>query len=377
MGLDSLLTEIVGGARRLTGAIVLSLVTIYTTGFLVVNVHLGQFGIVRLELLRPRFIAVGVLFVFVALVAGLFALFLFVPVSEFLDLARWISWSKTIKQYLGHPSRPTGQVVGVSTDKRDEHKEQRLAKLLKKWFGSIEDIRPGGRWEQGGLVAAARARKQRRLIWDLSAAMVGMFMGLAVGIFLVLFPILESVASLVIAYLLTWAKTGEGIPLATVLVELYSKLEPVTQLQGIGAFFAFLLYDQIEYVHRVIKRGMIILIIVTCLAIQAYSLFWFASRLYSELPVSVGGGRPVPIQFVASSTHLQYLEKLGIPLDEYTGDGDVGKTDIVYLLDQTVSDRSFSTYVVLPCMPGHGCQAIEFDKTLVRGILYDPRKPVE
>lgn len=91
----SLLAEILGSARRLTATIVVLIVAIYVSGFIIVNAYLWKFGIARLEFFQPPFLAAGLLFVFIGIVATLFILPLIVPmVSPLLELAHSLYESK-------------------------------------------------------------------------------------------------------------------------------------------------------------------------------------------------------------------------------------------------------------------------------------------
>jgi hypothetical protein len=359
--LRSLLTELLGHASQLAGAIVLLLAGIYVSGFLIVNLYLGQFGVIRLALVQARFIAAGVLFMFIAGIAGLFALFPLVLVSELLHWAGWLWENPQFEQYLAEQSQRADRTAAGTQDGR-------LPSFLKRALGWLLRLCS---------------------ISFFKCAMVGIVLALAVAAFLILFTPFESISkyvpkplspfmstfrqfcdvslisSQVIAYLLSW--TGGKAPLET---DLRSLLEPLARLEGLSAFFVWAVYLYANRLHRFVLRGAVILAIILFLGTQAYSLIWFANSLYGQLPLSVGGGKPALVQFLAKRDELQALEELGVPIDPSIVGNTVGKTQVVQLIDQTTREASSATYTILPCPPLNTCRAVEFDSALVLGLIY-------
>jgi len=352
--LRSLLIEIMGGARQLVGVIVLLLAGIYVSGFLIVNLYLGKFGVVRMEIVQAQFVAAGVLFMFVAGLAGLFSLLVLVVVLELVDYADWVWQNPQFEQYVGGQSKPGEQSpVGAQNSKPSSFfRERVLGWLLKLLFSALS-------WLLKRLSVAKQAR------W-LRFVTTGILLVLTMGVFFCLFLLFEWVCCRVLANFLTWA--GRGIPRAE---DIIPQLEPLTRLEGLSAFFVLALWFQANRLHRPFLRAITFLTIILFLSIQAYSLIWFADRSYGELPRSVGGGKPVLIRFLANRDGLQDLEDLGVPIEQCPPDNIVGKTKKVQLIDQVMGEAPSTTYTILPCSPQQTCQAIEFNGELVLGLVYE------
>lgn len=383
------------GEGRLGGIIVLALASIYIPGFLITSVHLGQFGIARLELLHPRAIAAGVWFLFIALVAGLFAFLPFALVFTGLDFISRISKrGKCLYSLLKKRS-----LFSVDVRLQADLKDDKLTDTFRQEFQShgislsddpkIETIETDRRWRiaddkrsQAYIVIkdgkALHIYDERLLLrlkkWGRSILEVIVFLGLG-GIFYALFYASEPLASRLIAHLIGWFEAGRNVALLTQYLR--ECLSPLARLQGVVVFMALLLFHYKDRVYPAMQKAFVALTLIAFVVSLAYCLFWCASRLYGHLSVSLGGGKPVPVQIVATGNVLPELEKLGIPLrGKVVNEDDWGRTDTVYLVDQTVSEGATRTYFVLPCAPIYGCQTIEFDSTLVKGVVYRPPKPM-
>lgn len=363
----SLLTELFDDAGRLAGVIVGLLSATYISGFLIVNLFLGQFGVVRLELVQTRFVAAGLLFLFIAGVTCLFSLILLVPVLELVEAAEWIWQNPQFKQYLIERNEASDQqTVNAWHGEFFSFVEERLKQLLQQHFGAVKDIRPGGCWEQKGGICAEQAERKRSAIMKLRFVMAVIVLSLAVVLFCLLFYPFESFASTLIVRLLTLSGVG-----ALPATELKPKIELLARLEGISGFLALALIDRARHLHRPIRRAATVLTIVLFLSVQAYSISWFAARLYGELPRSVGGGRPTLVQFLIDRDELPILEELGVPIDPSTMGDMAGKTKIIQLIDETTGGGRATGYTILPCLPTQACrQAIEFDSTMVLGLVY-------
>ena len=156
--LRSLWPEFVGGARQVVIAIMLMLAAIYVSGFLIVNLYLGQFGVTHLTFVQPRFIATGVLFMFFAGVAALFALFPFAIFSKLLDCVDWLWRNPQFEQYLAQPSQPASHLPASTQDDRSPScLEQAIVRLLRRML-----TRMFGDTERSGGLDAKRASRRRR-----------------------------------------------------------------------------------------------------------------------------------------------------------------------------------------------------------------------
>ncbi len=325
--MKNLLGEIVADAGRLTGAIVALLATVYLFGFLAIHTHLGKFGIAQVELLHPRSVPAGILFLFIALVAGLFAFFLSVLISLYLD----------------------------GTDY-----------LWEKWGKAKEKV--------AALLTPFKPVLKKAILLLIKMAVFTILLLMMVGIFWLLFEWFEQGANWLIARVVAWAMVGKNVSL--VMGHLYRCLAPLTKLQGLVVLFVSLLFHYREHIHPFAQKVFLTLTLTALVVFQVYSLFWFGGRLYGNLSVSVGGGKPVPVQFVAEEKPLRKLEALGMPVLEPTNGSGLGKTDVVYLLDQMVFEGVIRTYTVLPCTLLDDCQAIQFDSALIEGIVYKLPKPM-
>lgn len=378
--LRSLLIEIVGDARQLVGAIMLLLAGIYVSGFLIVNLYLGKFGVVRMEIVQAQFVAAGVLFMFVAGLAGLFSLLVLVVVLELVDYADWVWQNLQFEQYLGEQSKPTEQSPAGAQDSKNANdgnqranaaetsaeqlpagaqdsrssslRQQVIGWLLKRLFSVLG-------WRLKRLSAAKQVK------W-LRFVTTGILLALTMGVFFGFFLLLEWMCCQMQANFLAWA--GRGIPRAE---DIIPQLEPLTQLEGLSAFFVLALWFQMNRLRRPFLRAITFLTIILFLSIQAYSLIWFADRLYGELPRSVGGGKPALVRFLADRDGLQNLEDLGVQIEQWPVDNALGKTKKVQLIDQKMGEAPSATYTILPCSLQQTCQAIEFDGELVLGLVYE------
>jgi hypothetical protein len=366
--LTGLLTELFGGARKLTGAIVTLGVAIYVCGFIIVNAHLAKLGVARIELFQPPFIAAGLLFVFVAITAILFILPLLSVISLLLDLtnAAWQMGQDEIGENAVHIN-PVGD---------------RERWLYSSWLLPVLRL---------------LHRRFRYLEWICLAFAVIAFV---VGIYL-----LEWLASWLTAILFGFA---EEVTMQHPRVALFQgALQPILRLHGISAMSVLLLLNYRNKLGELVQPFTIGLVAVSFLFVQAYNLFGLANELYVQLPISIGGGKPIIVQFLVEENKVQLLEAMGVPVEDSpiavtktvqidpeaitakadcssSDEGrltcllDIGantdtslfKTDIV-TMTWLLSGDNASSYMVQPtCLTPPCLRAVMIHKSLVSGVLY-------
>ncbi len=328
--IPNLLAEILGGARRLAGSILILIVAVYVSGFIIVNAYLWKFGIARLELFQPPFVATGLLFVFMEVVAALFVL-------PLIALTAWLFEFAHAAYY------------GERNGKR--HQKDGQAKQLTRYLSH-------------------QPQWIRRLL-------VVVCLALGVVVYVIVFPLLGWGAMLFVTASLDFA-TGAPLNLS---FELKSSLEIIAKLHGIAASLILLLAYHRRRLGFVSLSIAIALTGLAFLFVQTYTLLSMADGLYEQLPVSFGGGRPARVLFLidSNSKNEQLLKELEIPFDSPATDvGGLLKTKELLLIWQLTSGAtdaetigSLSTYVVRSC---ETCRAVEFPKALVQGAIHIQRE---
>lgn len=313
----NLLSEVAGGAHG--PLLPLALVGIaYSLGFLVVNLHLGRFGIVRFDLLHARFMAAGVLFM---LLSGLATLFATIPTflcSFTLDFARRV-------------------YQGARTALR------------------IVNSLPRRSWQRWLLVFAC-------ILVTLLA-------------FAAVLPIEIWAAQLVVELLKLLLHLLDTPLNEQVVLALRADMARLYILLGATTGLLVLLSEQIKFFPLVIRRPTAAAASILILCAFTYCALWYTGVIYPTLPASVGGGLASTVRFSVKPENLPEVKALGLPLAalaELESDN-LGAIDGV--VHETLPEcvpllaRPSETLIVLLCSDGQ-CNALEFNRELVSTIIH-------
>lgn len=334
--ISNLFAEFLSNARRLTSIALTSTAIVYVSGFIIVNAYLWDFGIARVELLQPTYIAAGILFTLIEIVTALFTLPLLSLISLLLRRAHEL-WNPTAQSetFIDSTSQSVSQ------------------------FGN----RLLGNWPQHWLISLIRAFTSLSQLYVLLAALASI-----AGIYL-----LEFGASWFIATLLVFA-TGT---VRLSLLEFQNLLGPITRLQGISTLFILLLINYRRRLGRSIQPIATWITATTLLFVQVYTLLTIANDLYTKLPVSFGGGQPMEVQFLIEQDKAQWLTGMGISFDELPTMSNSLQTTPKLLKTEklqmiwVLNDDKSSTYVVMPCPFPQECQpTIEISKGTVHSVIH-------
>lgn len=354
----NLLAEIFGGARRLTGAILALIVSIYISGFVIVTLYLWKFGIARIEPLQPMIIATGLSYLLFGAGAVLAALMTVSVTSSLLEAADEI-WATRFDN------------------------KKRSSSLFWTWLRGHDSKFLNSEW---------------------------VYLALAVIVFAGSIHLSGWIASWAIAVLFGFgSRAGISDELTQIL---QASLEPIIRIYGVSVALVLLLFNCRNKLGTSLRLIATSIITAIFLFAQVYALLKIADRqVYDNLPISFGGGQLIKVRFLVEEDEVRLLEAMGVPMVDSPvetamlpqGDSGLiagkascklkdtevactlnlsGDTNSRLFLTEPVSliwllsgDNSLTYTIEVPCKENPCSRAATFDKALVVGLLYlSPRK---
>lgn len=301
---------------------------VYVSGFIIVNNYLWQFRITHLEFFQPPFVAAGLLFVIVEIIAGLIAL----PVVFF--CVSLIDLSETI--YFGHEHELRSTVESPS-----------IYQKALSYFVLISGV---------------------LFFWAL------------------LRPF-EASGTLIVNKLLGFSTGLEGLDPNS-----YRILETMMLVQGVSTSLILTTSIVWKKINRLVVILALTLASLIFIFVQIYTLLQFSSNLYKDLPIAFGGGKPntVILLIQADKLTIDLLDSVGLPVEDFLANEDMEidtgvkliQTQPVELIWQVSNDQfnssndSLSTYILRYCQEdSQQCSVIELRRSIVHGMIHVSDSP--
>jgi len=294
-------------ARRTFGLSAGVLGLSYVFGFIIVNTNLLKYGVYEFSLIRARYVAAGLLFVFL----------ITLPLSLSLVFHRWFSVTWTKREQELAEERETMERIYQRERKIEELKEYDLVH-----FGKLS--------------------KEPLMLY-----FRGCFGSVLFPFLLLIFPL---------SYLLSYR-----------MIVWY---QAARILAGIGVMFAFLgfLAFFLPLTYHPLKAALekksfdttIVMFYFSFCFISLVALaVFYGHAAYPWIPPSLGGGSPSIIQLMGSEDQIESLSHLGIDKEN------ARLTQEIELLD-----RTDAMYIVLVTNRYGQKEAVEVGKDLVQGVLH-------
>ncbi|MCB9420599.1 MAG: hypothetical protein H6667_12400 [Ardenticatenaceae bacterium] len=373
------MSELIGNARRVTAMVIFLFVAIYISGFIIVNNYLWQFRITHLEFFQPPLVAAGLLFVVIVIVAGLISLPIVFYAVFLIDKpeekSKYFENGWLVKKDAGQSAE---EDAGQSAEEdAGQSAEENAGQSAEENAGQSVEENAGQSVEEN---AGQSVEQELRQVKGIPRKAIVYGVVLASVLLLLLF---EAFGAWMVNKLLGFSIGQDNLGPQNYLV-----LYIMMLLQGI----ALSLMVVLSLVWKKLKRANIVLIFTVASLfltyVQIYTLFLFSSYLYTELPISVGGGKPnkVILLIQADNQTLDMLDAIGLPIEEQfvEEENSLASTRIkliksrsLELIWQVSNDQvnsskdSLSTYILQYCQDDHQpCSIVEVRRSIVHGIIH-------